>query len=168
MRKAREPHTPIGHVWREKKNQLSVFHTKSSFWPGGSKMLSSCQKSVHNSTLFVNSIHKKNYFILTRMACMLTRMVRMLTRWLAYYTHSFCTFLCRYFARLQLPNYTFARFMEMSYVFLFTFFSLPLIFIILKAASISLFLTTTTKFSCCSSNKICLLCFSFFISCSTV
>ena len=160
---------PIGHVWREKKNQLSVFHTKSSFWPGGSKMLSSCQKSVHNSTLFVNSIHKKNYFILTRMARMLTRMVRMLTRWLAYYKHSFCTFLCRYFARLQLPNYTFAHFMEeMSYVFLFTFFSLPLIFIILKAASISLFLTTTTKFSCCSSNKICLLCFSFFISCSTV
>ena len=40
----------------------------------------------------------------------------------------------------------------MSYVFLFTFFSLPLIFT-LVAASISHFLTAATKFSCCSSNK---------------
>ena len=74
----------------------------------------------------------------------------------------FCTFLWRCFARLQLPNYTFTRFMEeMSYAFLFTLFSLPLIFT-LKAASISHFLTVTTKFSCCSSNKICLLCFFFY------
>ena len=39
---------------REKKNRLSVFHTMSSFRPGGSKMSSSCQKSVRNSALFVN------------------------------------------------------------------------------------------------------------------
>ena len=38
------------------------------------------------------------------------------------------------------------------------FFSLPLIFT-LVAASISHFLTPTIKFSCFSSNKICLLCF---------
>ena len=41
---------------------------------------------------------------------------------------------------------------EMSYVFLITFFSLPLIFT-LVAASIFHFLTAATKFSCCSSNK---------------
>ena len=36
-------------VWGEKKkNRLSVFHTISSFRPGGSKMSSSCQESVHN------------------------------------------------------------------------------------------------------------------------
>ena len=29
----------------------------SSFRPGGSKMSSSCQKSVYNSTLFVNLMH---------------------------------------------------------------------------------------------------------------
>ena len=29
----------------------------SSFRPGGSKMSSSCQKSVHNSVLFVNLIY---------------------------------------------------------------------------------------------------------------
>ena len=77
----------------------------------------------------------------------------------------FCTFLCRCFARLQLPNYTFTRFMEenMLYVFLFALFSLLLIFT-LKAASISHFLSATTKFSCCSSNKICLLCFFLFLA----
>ena len=32
------------------------FHTMSSFRPGGSKVSSICQKSVHNSTLFVNLI----------------------------------------------------------------------------------------------------------------
>ena len=42
---------------KRKKNRLSVFHTMSSFRPGVSKMSSSCQKSVHNSTLFVNLIH---------------------------------------------------------------------------------------------------------------
>ena len=35
------------------KNRLSVFHKTSSFRPGGSKMSSSCQNSVHNSTLCV-------------------------------------------------------------------------------------------------------------------
>ena len=52
-REAREPHTPVARVRREKKNRLSVFHTMSSFRPGGSKMSSSCQKSVRNSALFV-------------------------------------------------------------------------------------------------------------------
>ena len=60
----------------------------------------------------------------------------------------FCTFLCRCFARLQREtsrNFLVTRFMEeMSYVFLFTFFSLSLIFT-LVAASISHFLTATTK-----------------------
>ena len=31
MREAREPHTPVGCVRREKKNRLSVLHTFSSF-----------------------------------------------------------------------------------------------------------------------------------------
>ena len=48
---------PVGRVRGEEKNRLSVFHTMSSFRPGGSKMSSSCQKSVHNSTLFVNLVH---------------------------------------------------------------------------------------------------------------
>ena len=46
--------------------------------------------------------------------------------------HFFCTFLCRCFSRLQREtsrNFLVTRFMEeMSYVFSFTFFSLPLIF----------------------------------------
>ena len=46
--------------------------------------------------------------------------------------HFFCTFLCRCFALLQretFRNFLVTRFMEeMSYVFSFTFFSLPLIF----------------------------------------
>ena len=54
------------------------------------------------------------------------------------------------------PSYTFME--ELLYVFLFTFFSTALIFT-LVAASISHFLTAATKFSCCSSNKKCLLCF---------
>ena len=45
---------------------------------------------------------------------------------------------------------------------MFNFFSLPLIFT-LVAASISYFLATVTKFSYCSSNEKCLLCF-FLIS----
>ena len=57
-------------------------------------------------------------------------------------THFFCTFLCRCFGRLQREtsrNFLVTRFMEeLSYVFLFTFFSLPLIFT-LVAASISHF-----------------------------
>ena len=48
---------------------------------------------------------------------------------------------------------------EILYMFLlYIFFSLPLIFT-LVVAGISHFLTTATKFSCCSSNKKCLLCF---------
>ena len=46
--------------------------------------------------------------------------------------HFFCTFLCRCFSRLQREtsrNFLVTRFMEeLSYVFSFTFFSLPLIF----------------------------------------
>ena len=45
----------------------------------------------------------------------------------------------------------------MSYVFLFTFFRLPLIFTLV---SIFHFLATATKFSCCSSNKKCRLFFA--------
>ena len=48
--------------------------------------------------------------------------------------HFFCTFLCRCFARLQREtsrNFLVVRFMEeMSYVFSFTFFLLPLIIIL--------------------------------------
>ena len=39
------------------KNRLLFFRTMSSLRPGGSQMSSSCQKSVHNSALFVNLIH---------------------------------------------------------------------------------------------------------------
>ena len=56
-REAHEPHPPVGRVRPEKKNRLPVFHTMSSFRPGGSKMSLSCQKSVHYSVLFVNLIH---------------------------------------------------------------------------------------------------------------
>ena len=66
--------------------------------------------------------------------------------------HFLSRFLCRCFARLQ-RNFLVTCFIEeMSYVFLFTFFLLPLIFT-LMAASISHFLTAATKFSCCSTNK---------------
>ena len=48
----------------------------------------------------------------------------------------------------------------MSYVFSFTFFFTAAHFhLALVAASISHFATAVTKFSCCSSNKKCLLCF---------
>ena len=61
----------------------------------------------------------------------------------------FCIFHCRWFAWLQREtsrNFLVTRFMQKtSYVFLFPFFSLSLIFT-LVAASISLFLTTATKF----------------------
>ena len=78
--------------------------------------------------------------------------------------HFFCTFLCRCFARLQREtsrNFLVTRFMEeMSYVFSFTFFFTAAHFLLaLVAASISHFVTAATKFSCCSSNKKCLLCF---------
>ena len=67
----------------------------------------------------------------------------------------FCTFLCRCFARRQLEtsrNFRVTSFMEeMSYVFLFTFFSLPLIFtLVYVAVGISHFLTAAKKFSCAS------------------
>ena len=56
--------------------------------------------------------------------------------------HFFCTFFCRCFAPLKREtsrNFLVTRFMEeMSYVFLFTFFWLPLIFT-LVAASLSFF-----------------------------
>ena len=49
---------------------------------------------------------------------------------------------------------------EMSYVFSFTFFFTAAHFhLALVAASISHFVTAPTNFSCCSSNKKCLLCF---------
>ena len=71
----------------------------------------------------------------------------------------FCTFFCHCFVRLQYEtsrDFLITRFMEeMSHVFLFTFFSL-LLFFILVAVGISHFLTTATKFSCSSSNKKCL------------
>ena len=49
---------------------------------------------------------------------------------------------------------------EMSYVFPFTFFFTAAYFNLkLVVASISHFVFAATKFSCCSSNKKCLLCF---------
>ena len=56
-RSTQASHARKGVSGERKKNRLSVFHTMSSFQPEGSKMSSSCQKSVHNSTLFVNLIH---------------------------------------------------------------------------------------------------------------
>ena len=71
--------------------------------------------------------------------------------------------LCHCFVRLQREtsrNVLVTCFMEkMSYMFLFSLFSLLLIFT-LVTASISHFLTIATKFSCCSSTKkCCVLCF---------
>ena len=72
------------------------------------------------------------------------------------YSTLFCTFLSRCFARLQREasrNFLVTRFMEeMSYVFLFPFFSLPLIFTLI-AASNSHCLSAATKFSCCFSRE---------------
>ena len=72
--------------------------------------------------------------------------------------------LCHCFVRLQREtsrNFLVTCFMEkMSYMFLFSFFSLLLIFT-LVTASISHFLTIATKYSCCSSTKKCVL---FFLS----
>ena len=63
----------------------------------------------------------------------------------------FCTTTTRNFQKH--PSYTF-------YVFLSTFFFAAAHFhLALVAASISHFATAVTKFSCCSSNKKCLLCF---------
>ena len=63
--------------------------------------------------------------------------------------HTFCTFLCLCFARLQREtsrNFPVTRFMEEMPL------TLPLIFT-LVAASISHFPTAATKFSCCCSNE---------------
>ena len=71
--------------------------------------------------------------------------------------HTFCTFLCRCFARLQREtsrNFLVTRFMEeMSYVLSFNFFTTAHFHFALVAASISHLVTAATKFSCCSSNK---------------
>ena len=76
--------------------------------------------------------------------------------------HYFCTFLSRCFAQPECEtsrNFLVTSFMEeMLYVFLFTLFSLPLIFT-LVAGSTSHFLTTAIKLSCYSTNEISLLCF---------
>ena len=71
--------------------------------------------------------------------------------------HTFCTFLCRCFARLQREtsrNFLVTRFMEeMSYVLSFNFFTAAHFHFALVAASISHFLIAATKFPCCSSTK---------------
>ena len=81
--------------------------------------------------------------------------------------HFFCTFLCRCFARLQREtsrNFLVTRFMEeMSYVFSFTFFSLPLIFTLHWWPLAFLILSPPLQnFHVVLPTKICLLC--FFIS----
>ena len=87
----------------------------------------------------------------------------------AHAAHFFCTFLCGCFARLQrktsrnfLVSYTFygRNFVLLVLPCRTTFFLLPFIFT-LVATTISHFLTATTKFSCCSSNK---KCFLYFLS----
>ena len=76
----------------------------------------------------------------------------------------FRTFLCRRFARLQREtsrHFLVTRFMEeMSYVFLFTFFLLPLIFS-LHWWPLSFLISSPPlqNFLCCSSNQKCFLCF---------
>ena len=80
--------------------------------------------------------------------------------------HFFCTFLCSCFAQLQREssrNFLVTRILEeISYVFSFTFFHCHSFHLALVAASISHVVTTATKFSYCSSNKKCLLCFVLF------
>ena len=70
--------------------------------------------------------------------------------------HFFCTILCRCFARLQREtsrNLLVTHFMEeMSYVFSVTF-TAAHFHLALVVSSISHFVTASTKFSCCSSNK---------------
>ena len=76
------------------------------------------------------------------------------------------TFLCMFAVVLHdyndknSTNFPVTRFMEEMYVFLFTSFSLQLIFT-LVAANISHFLTAAIKFSCFSSEEIGLRCFLF-------
>ena len=80
--------------------------------------------------------------------------------------HFFCTFLCRCFARVQREisrKFLVTRFMEeMSYVFSFTFFHCRSFSPCIGGASISHFVTATTKFSCYFNKKMYPL---FFISC---
>ena len=69
----------------------------------------------------------------------------------ACFVHFFTVVLHDYVYNVKLPQVT--RFSgEMSYMFSFTSFSLPLIFT-LVAATFSPFVTTATKFSCFSSNQ---------------
>ena len=74
--------------------------------------------------------------------------------------HFFCTFLCRCFARPQ--RETFRNFFyggNVVRVLVHFFFTAAHFHLALVAASISHFVTAATKFSCCSSNKKCILCF---------
>ena len=77
--------------------------------------------------------------------------------------NTFCTFLCSCFAQLQREtcwNFLVTRFIEeMSYVFSFTFFSLPLIFTLHWWPLAFLILSTPLLLEE-NSNKKCLLCFS--------
>ena len=78
--------------------------------------------------------------------------------------HFFCTFLCRCFARLQREtsrNFLVTRFMEeMSYVFSFTFFSLPLIFTLhWWPLAFLILLPPLQNFHVVLPTKKCLLCF---------
>ena len=79
--------------------------------------------------------------------------------------HFFCTFLCRCFARLRttmnfqkLLSYTFYG-GNVERVLIHFFFTAAHFHLALLTASSSHFVTAATKFSCCSSNKKCLLCF---------
>ena len=73
-----------------------------------------------------------------------------------FFVHFFAVVLHDY--NVKLSETSWLRFMEeMSYVFLFIFFSLPLIFT-LVTARISYIPTAATTFSCCSRKKKCLLC----------
>ena len=88
---------------------------------------------------------------------------------LARAAHFFCTFLCRWFARLQREtsrNFLVTRFLEeMSQVFPFTFFfSAAHFHLALVAASMSHFFTAATKFLFLLPTKKCLLCFVFLLS----
>ena len=77
--------------------------------------------------------------------------------------HFFCTFLCRCFARLQREtsrNFLvtrFTRFFCRTCSRCSLFFTAAHFHLALVATSISHFVTAATKFSCCSSNKKCLL-----------
>ena len=70
----------------------------------------------------------------------------------------FCTFLCRCFARLQREtsrNFLVTRFMDWNVVrfLVHCVFTAAHFHLALVAASISHFVTTATKLTCCSSNK---------------